>query len=123
MSLESCYKHGITDVVDEGGGVASPWPELQEWGGTMAASPARLIAAARHLKRMQDHRQWEIDQGIPLDLRIPDDELAARTMDPADALITSLLLNREFKVENPDHPESIADRAIEQAKRRSRRAD
>lgn len=64
---------------------------------------------------MQDHRQWEIDQGIPLDLRIPDDELAARTMDPADALITSLLLNREFKVENPDHPESIADRAIEQA--------
>ena len=89
----------------------------------MAASPARLIAAARHFKRMQDHRQWEIDQGIPLDQRISDNELVARTMDPADALITSLLLNREFKVENPDHPESIADRAIEQAKRRPRCAD
>ena len=89
----------------------------------MAASPARLIAAARHLKRMQDHRQWEIDQGIPLDQRISDNELVARTMDPADALITSLLLNREFKVENSDHPESLADRAIEQAKRRSRCAD
>lgn len=89
----------------------------------MAASPARLLAAARHLKRMQDHRQWEIDQGIPLDRRISDNELAARTMDPADALITSLLLNREYKAENPDHPASIAERAVGQAKRRPRRAD
>lgn len=38
-----------------------------------------------------------------------------QTTDPADKLITSLLLNREFLAENSDLPESIADRAIRKA--------
>lgn len=66
---------------------------------------------------MQAYRQWEIDQNIPLDKRLCASELTARTMDPADRLVTSLLLNCEFKAEYPDHPASIADRDIEKAKK------
>lgn len=82
----------------------------------MAASTARLLAAAKHLLRMQAYRQREIEQGVPPDMRVTAGELVARTSDPADTIITSLLLNREFKAENPELPESIADRAIAKAK-------
>lgn len=83
----------------------------------MAASPARLVAAAKHLLRIQAYRQREIDLGIPPGERLPIEAVTALTHDPADALITSMLLNREFKAENPDAPESIADRAIEKARK------
>ncbi len=83
----------------------------------MAASPARLIAAAKHLLRMQALRQREIDKGVPPHLRLSASELVQRTSDPADKLITSLMLSREFLAENPDLPESIADRAIGKAKK------
>jgi len=66
---------------------------------------------------MRDYRYWEIDESLPPHRRRPVSELTAMTMDPSDTLITSLLLNREFKAENPDAPESIADGAIESAKR------
>ncbi len=83
----------------------------------MAASPARLVAAARHLLRMQTLRQREIDAGVPPHLRLSASELVEWTRDPADKLITSLLLNRDFLAENPDLPESIADRAIRKAQK------
>lgn len=95
----------------------SDQPELQERGRSMPASPSRLLAGARHLNRMRDYRQWEIDQGIPRHRRIRASELTAKTMDASDTLITSLLQRREFKAENPDGPESIVERAIENAKR------
>lgn len=83
----------------------------------MAASPARLVAAAKQLLRMQALRQREIDEGVPPHLRLSESELVEQTSDPADKLIASLLLNREFLAENPDLPESIADRAIRKAKK------
>jgi hypothetical protein len=83
----------------------------------MAASPARLVAAAKHLLRMQALRPREIDEGVPPHQRLSASELVERTRDPADKLITSLLLNREFLAEYPDLPESIADRAIRKAKK------
>lgn len=86
----------------------------------MRASPARLVAAAQHLLRMQAYRQKEIDEGVPPHLRLSESELVERTSDPADRLITSLLLNRQFFEENPDLPESIADRAIRKARGASR---
>lgn len=82
----------------------------------MAASTARLLVAAKHLLRMQAYRQREIEQGVQPDMRLTAGELVARTSDPADTFITSLLLNREFKAENPELPESIADRAITKAR-------
>ena len=81
----------------------------------MTASPARLLAAAQHLLRMKDLRQREVDEGIPHHLRLSPRELVERTCSPADALITSLLVNREFLLDSPDLPESIADRAIRKA--------
>ena len=51
---------------------------------------------------MHDYRKWEIESGIPPERRLRPEELIARTADPADALITSLLLNRDFKIEIPD---------------------
>lgn len=86
----------------------------------MRASPARLVAAAKHLLRMQAYRQKEIDEGVPPHLRLSERELVERTSDPADRLITSLLLNRQFFEESPDLPESIADRAIRKARGASR---
>ena len=83
----------------------------------MRASPARLVAAATHLLRMQAYRQKEIDEGVPPHLRLSESELVERTSDPADRLITSLLLNREFLATNPDLPESITNRAIRKAKK------
>jgi hypothetical protein len=83
----------------------------------MAASPARLVAAAMHLLRMQALRQREIDEGVPPHRRLSAIELVERTADPADTLITSLLLSREFLSENADLPESIADRAIRKARK------
>ncbi len=83
----------------------------------MAASPARLVAAAKHLLRMQAHRQRELDEGVPCHQRLSAHELVEQTSDPADRLFSSLLLNREFLSENPDLSESIADRAIGKAMR------
>lgn len=83
----------------------------------MAASPARLLAAAKHLLRMEERRRREIAEGVPLHRRLSPSELVECTADPADSLITSLLLNREFLSEHPDLPESIADRAIRKARR------
>ena len=81
----------------------------------MTASPAHLLAAAKHLLRMKNLEQREIDEVIPHHLRLSPRELVERTRSPADALITSLLLNREFLLDNPDLPESAADRAIRKA--------
>jgi hypothetical protein len=83
----------------------------------MAASPARLVAAAKHLVRMQALRQREIDESVPPQLRPSASELVERTRDSADKLITSLWLNREFLAENPALPESITNRAIRTAKK------
>ena len=82
----------------------------------MAASTARLLAAAKHLLRMQAFRQREIDKGAPPHMRLTASELVAQTSDPADTIITGFLLNREFKCENPELPESIVDRAIAKAR-------
>lgn len=82
----------------------------------MAASPARLLAAAKHLLRMEDHRQREINEGVPPLLRLSPSELVEYTADPSDSPIASFLINREFFAEHPDLPENIADRAIRKAK-------
>lgn len=83
----------------------------------MRASPARLMAAAKHLLRIEGLRRREIDAGVPPHQRLSASELVERSCDPAEALITRLLLNREFFSKNPDLPESIADRAIRQARK------
>ncbi len=69
---------------------------------------------------MHDYRKWEIESGIPPERRLRPEELIARTADPADALITSLLLNRDFKIEIPDLPVNIADAVIAKIKGRTR---
>ncbi len=82
----------------------------------MAASSARLLVTAKHLLRMEDHRRREINEGVPPHLWLNPSELVDHTADPADSLIASFLINREFFAEHPDLPESIADRAIRKAK-------
>ena len=59
----------------------------------------------------------QVALNIPLHLRLTGEALVEATADPADTLITSLLLNRDFKAENPDDPSAIAERAIAAARR------
>jgi hypothetical protein len=82
----------------------------------MRASPARLLAAAKHLQRMREYRQMEIDKGIPTEERLSGEALGKVTADPADELTASMLLNRSFKADNPTDPIALADQVIERAK-------
>lgn len=83
----------------------------------MSASPARLVAAAKHLMRIEAAARDQANLNVPLHLLLTGEALVEATADPADTLITSLLLNRQFHAENRGDPLAIAERAIAAARR------